>query len=54
MHLVYVRDRTEPSMPPWDDVKERVQEDWVAEKREEFVEQYYERLRERYEVVIDR
>jgi len=51
-HLVYVHSRTDASMPEWDQIREKVKEDWLGAKREEISDRYYANLRERYEVVV--
>ena len=53
VHLVYVHERTEASMPLWKQVRERVTEDWLAAKRQEISDRLYARLRESYEVIVE-
>ncbi|MGR8922041.1 MAG: peptidylprolyl isomerase [Gammaproteobacteria bacterium] len=52
-HLVYVHDVAEPPAPVFADVRERVMQDWSADKGEELNERFYENLREQYTVVIE-
>ena len=53
VHLVYVHDRREFPLPTFDQVADRVREDWVDEKRRELNDQYVASLLGRYEVVIE-
>ena len=39
--------------PEFGAVRDRVQQDWEDDRREEFNEEYYAALRARYEVVIE-
>ena len=52
-HLVYVHARTGATMPPWEEVRDKVKDEWMDAKREEISERYYASLRERYEVILE-
>ena len=54
VHLVYLHSISKPSPPRFSEVRERVQREWEAEKRESLNEQFYASLRERYTIVIDK
>jgi hypothetical protein len=54
LHLVLVRARTEPRTPELGEVREAVRREWLAARRRETNEAVYRRLRERYEVVVER
>jgi hypothetical protein len=53
LHLVLVEAREEGRMPALDEVRDAVRGDWLAARRREANERFYERLRARYEVTID-
>jgi parvulin-like peptidyl-prolyl isomerase len=53
-HLVYVDGRREFPAPTLAEVEERVRQDWVDEKRKEITEQYFAKLMERYDVIVER
>jgi hypothetical protein len=53
-HLVFVELRSEGFLPPLAEIRERVLADWQAAQGETATEAYYDSLRERYEVVIER
>ena len=53
LHLVYVHARSEPAMPEFDDVRARVEEDWLEARRTELNTEFYTSLRDRYEIVIE-
>lgn len=52
LHLVYIKDRVEPRLPDFVAVREKVKNDFLVDKRHEVNEFAYQRLRERYEIVI--
>jgi hypothetical protein len=53
LHLVFVRARTPARHPTLDEIRERVQSEWLVQRRREANESVYRRFRERYEVVIE-
>jgi len=53
LHLVYVHDRIESTMPRLADIQETVLEDWASDKRREVDEKFYASLLSRYKVVIE-
>jgi hypothetical protein len=53
MHLVYVDARSDAVQAELAEVRDRVERDWEEERRRVFNEEYIERLRARYEVVIE-
>jgi hypothetical protein len=53
MHLVFVRERIEGRDPTLDDVRDALARDLLTSRRKEQLETLYERLLERYQVVID-
>jgi ribose 1,5-bisphosphokinase PhnN len=50
---VFVRERTPARQPVLAEVRQRVQSEWLVERRREANESVYRRFRERYEVVIE-
>ena len=52
VHLVYVVSREASRLPPLEQMRERVVNDWLAEQRRLADERMYARLRERYEVSV--
>jgi hypothetical protein len=53
VHLVYVSGISEPPPPVFADVRERVTQDWKADRGEELNEQFYANLRDSYTIVIE-
>jgi peptidyl-prolyl cis-trans isomerase C len=53
LHLVYVHDRVESTMPNLDDIQDRVLEDWVSDKRRDINEKFYTTLLNRYKVIVE-
>ena len=52
-HLVYVHGILEPPEPDFETVRPQVQQDWEAGRRESMNAEFYARLRERYDIVIE-
>jgi peptidyl-prolyl cis-trans isomerase C len=52
-HLVYVHGRQELPPPDYDQVAERVREDWQNEERAKLNDEYIESLLSRYKVIIE-
>jgi hypothetical protein len=53
LHVVYVRERVAGREPALDDVRDAVTRDLLTSRRKEQLESMYERLLEKYTVVID-
>ena len=53
VHLVYVSIVSEPPAPVFEELRERVVQDWKTEQGEELNEKFYASLREQYTVVIE-
>jgi len=53
LHLVFVRERIEGRDPELHEVREEVEREWSAQRRREFKEETYKKLRERYTVTIE-
>jgi hypothetical protein len=52
-HLVYVSERTEGRSRPLAEVREAVQREWLAARRQEIVDSTYSKWREKYAVVVE-
>lgn len=52
-HLVQVQQRVPGRIPKLDEVRDIVRREWFARRREESKQQFYDSLRNRYEVVIE-
>jgi hypothetical protein len=53
LHAVRLRSRSDPRLPPYDEIAARVAEEYGAERRREANEQAYRRMRARYDVVVE-
>lgn len=53
LHLVRLRNRSEARLPPYEEIREQVAEEFAAERRRERNDAEYARMRERYDVVIE-
>jgi hypothetical protein len=53
VHLVYVQEVIRPPAPVFAEVRDRVAQDWKTDKGEELNQEFYDKLREQYSVVIE-
>jgi hypothetical protein len=53
LHAVRLRSRSDPRLPPYDEIAARVAEAYGAQRRSDANEQAYQKMRARYDVVID-
>jgi hypothetical protein len=53
MHLVYVSERSEGSVPPLQEIQDTVRQQWVAAHREQAAEAFYQKLLARYAVTVE-
>jgi hypothetical protein len=53
LHAVYVHELSDTELPDFNDIKERLREDWISEKQRELARQAYEKLRKRYRVLLE-
>lgn len=51
-HLVRLSDKTPATLPALDQVAHKVLPDWQSAKRQEVMDQYYQSLRQGYEVIL--
>lgn len=54
LHLVLVRERIEGRLPELTAVRDAVQREWLAERRKQVNEGFYQGLRSRYSVIVER
>ena len=53
LHLVYVSDRSEGTMPDLADVRDAVEREWSVANQQKANEAFYDRLKERYSIRVD-
>jgi peptidyl-prolyl cis-trans isomerase C len=53
-HLVYIEIVDKPPAPKFEQIQEAVFQNWLAAQQEQFNEAYFESLKSRYEIVIER
>jgi hypothetical protein len=53
VHLVFVEEKEEGLLPPLEEIRPVVEREWFAQKRSEAKRQFFEKLRERYEIIIE-
>jgi hypothetical protein len=53
LHLVFVDSQEEPYMPPFEDLRTAVRDEFLSFRRREVDELFYNKLREGYEIVIE-
>jgi len=54
LHLVFVNERREGRLPELDEIRPAVERDYSADRRQRNLESLYERLLEKYTVVVER
>jgi hypothetical protein len=52
-HLVYVSERAEGRSRPLEEVRDAVQREWLAARRQEIVDSTYSKWREKYDVIVE-
>ena len=52
-HLVFINEIVSPPVPPLEEIKARVLEDWIADKREELNDEFYKALKAEYTIVVE-
>jgi peptidyl-prolyl cis-trans isomerase C len=53
LHLVRLRSRSEVRLPPYDEIAEKVADEFGAKRRREANEAAYEKMRAKYDVVVE-
>lgn len=54
VHLVYVSSVYEPTSPDFNAIRERLVQDWTADKGDELKKRFYAGLRDQYTVIVER
>ena len=54
LHLVYIKDRSEAWLPPLTEIRDSVLYELLADRRQQANQAFFETLRERYDVVVER
>jgi hypothetical protein len=52
-HLVFINEIVSPPVPPLEEIKARVLEDWISDKREELNDEFYKALKAEYTIVVE-
>lgn len=52
-HAVHVQNRSEAELPDFSELKQRLTADWMAARERELAGEVYDRLRERYRVLVE-
>lgn len=53
LHLVQIHDKVQPRLPELNEVRDRVQINLVSERRRKTNDQVYQRLKARYEIIVE-
>jgi parvulin-like peptidyl-prolyl isomerase len=53
LHAVYVHERTDPRLPAFDEIKDRIEADWIAERQRVNTKKAYRELRSQYRVLLE-
>jgi hypothetical protein len=53
LHLVYITERSQAWLPPLSDIRDSVLFELLAERRKSANKQFYQTLRERYDIIIE-
>ncbi len=53
LHLVYITERTDAWLPPLAEIRDSVLYEWMAERRQQANQAFYQNLRERYDVIVE-
>jgi hypothetical protein len=54
VHLVIVDERRDGQLPPLDQVRDTVRREWENARRQQMIDQFYGKLLEKYEIVVER
>jgi hypothetical protein len=52
-HAVYIHERRDSKLPEFRDIIDRIKNDWISEKREEYTRRVYSEIRSRYRVLVE-
>jgi hypothetical protein len=54
LHIVRIRAREQAKVPPFEDVRQVVEREWQTAHRKDATEAFYQELRARYEITVER
>ena len=54
LHLVYISSKADSRLPSLDEVRDKVNDEWMARQRNEMDELFYQELRKRYDISIEK
>ncbi len=52
-HLIHINSRTKVKLPPLEEIRERVANEWRSAKQKKANEVFYQSLHQRYEIILD-
>jgi peptidyl-prolyl cis-trans isomerase C len=53
LHAVYVQERSEPRLPGFDEIRARIEADWISERQRANTQKAYQELRSQYRVLLE-
>ena len=53
LHLIYIKERTKPWLPPLAEIRDSVLYELLAERRQQANQAFFKALRERYDVIVE-
>jgi len=53
-HLIYIENRTDPRYASFDEVSDKVKKEWLVEESRKANKAFYQKLREKYTVIVDK
>ena len=53
IHAVYIHERQDKKLPDFQEIIDRVKDDWMASKREENTRKVYDEIRSRYRILVE-
>jgi hypothetical protein len=53
LHAVYLHERSDAKLPDFNDLREKLKADWMADKQRKLARKAYEKLRRRYRVLLE-
>jgi hypothetical protein len=53
LHAVYVQERSEAGLPAFDEIRARIEADWISHKQRINTQEAYQELRSRYRVLVE-
>ena len=53
LHAVYVQERSEARLPAFDEIRARIEVDWIGERQRVNTQKAYQELRSQYRVLVE-